>query len=168
MKFTLLTHAKEFEKRSNTGRLVLEVLGQDAEQVAWERLRPPEMLLQQIATGTVALVYPGQADTPPDDLAGVRQCVLLDGTWLTARRMHQRSPYLRDLRRVHLRPQAPSRYNLRPHQKPGGLCTAECVIAILRQLGQDEQAETLQQRFLAFLKPSNALRMPVPRSASSA
>jgi DTW domain-containing protein YfiP len=30
MKFTLLTHFKEFEKRSNTGRVVLDVLGSDA------------------------------------------------------------------------------------------------------------------------------------------
>ena len=33
MKITLLTHFKEFDKCSNTGRLVLEILGDAAEQV---------------------------------------------------------------------------------------------------------------------------------------
>jgi DTW domain-containing protein YfiP len=33
VRFTLLTHFKELEKPSNTGRLVVEVLGRAAEQI---------------------------------------------------------------------------------------------------------------------------------------
>ena len=62
MKFTLLTHFKEFGKRSNTGRLVLDVLGSEAEQLRWDRMNPPAALLEEIEAGGVALVYPGAAD----------------------------------------------------------------------------------------------------------
>lgn len=51
MKFTLLTHCKEIDKRSNTGRLVLEVLGDVAEQTLWERLNPPARLVEEIEAG---------------------------------------------------------------------------------------------------------------------
>lgn len=158
MKFTLLTHFKELEKPSNTGRLVLEVLGEAAEQIRWDRLVPPAGLLAEIEAGGVALVYPGPADEPPGDLTGIRRVILIDSTWHEARKIHQRSPYLRQVRRISLRPGERSRYNLRKNQKASGLCTAECVVEILRLTGDHEAAERLQQGFLAMLRPESAMR----------
>ena len=51
MKITLLTHFKEFEKRSNTGRLVVDVLGGVAEQVRWDRMTPSPRLIKEIEAG---------------------------------------------------------------------------------------------------------------------
>lgn len=160
MKFTLLTHFKEMDKRSNTGRLVLEVLGPDAEQLRWDRLVPPARLVEEIKAGGVALVYPGAMDEEggSQDLLGITRFVLIDGTWHEARKIHQRSPYLRQARRVCLTPTAPSRYNLRKNQKEACLCTAECVIEILRSTGRVAEAERLQERFLAFIRPPGAAR----------
>lgn len=132
LKITLLTHFKELPKPSNTGRLVLEVLGEAAEQIRWERITPPARLLEEITAGGVALLYPGGADAAGSDLAGIRQIIIIDGTWHEARKIHQRSPYLQQVRRVSLQPSSKSRYNLRKNQKELGLCTAECVIEILR------------------------------------
>ncbi|CAH2030104.1 tRNA-uridine aminocarboxypropyltransferase [Trichlorobacter ammonificans] len=157
MKFTLLTHFKEFPKRSNTGRMVLEVLGNAAEQVRWERTRPPEQLLREIEAGDVALVYPGRGDEPAADLSGISQFIIIDGTWHEARHIHQRSPYLQRARRVALKPGKASRYNLRKNQKEAGLCTAECVIEILRCLGENATAERLEQVFLANMRPRSAM-----------
>lgn len=156
MKFTLLTHFKEFPKRSNTGRLVLDVLGPDAEQVRWDRMEPPAELLEQISRGGVALVYPGSVDEDNDDLSSVERCILIDGTWHEARKIHQRSPYLHGMRRVAIQPSGKSRYNLRKNQKEACLCTAECVVEILRMAGVDDRADELEQRFLAFIKQSGA------------
>ncbi|MBI5610178.1 MAG: DTW domain-containing protein [Deltaproteobacteria bacterium] len=153
MKITLLTHRKEFGKRSNTGQLVAQVLGGEAEQVAWERTRPPAALLAAIAQGGVALVWPGSGALAPAELPQVGHYVIIDGTWLTARKIHQRSPYLHGLPRVALQPVAPSIYNLRHHQIDGGLCTAECAIELLRQVGRSGDAERLHQAFVAFIKP---------------
>lgn len=158
IKFTLLTHSKELQKRSNTGRLVVEVLGSGAEQLRWDRMNPPAGLVEEIETGAVALVYPGAANEADDDLAGIGHFIIIDGTWHEARKIHQRSPYLRNVRRICLKPAAESVYNLRKNQKKACLCTAECVIQILRHTGNIEVAERLQDRFLAFIRPLDAMR----------
>jgi DTW domain-containing protein YfiP len=153
MKFTLLTHSREFEKRSNTGQLVVDVLGRAVEQVRWDRVHPSVRLLDEIEAGGVALLYPGAADATGDDLTGIRQIILIDGTWQEARKIHQRSPYLHLLRRVCLKTAEKSVYSLRKNQKEFGLCTAECVIDILRSTGDISQAERLQESFLTFIRP---------------
>lgn len=158
MKITLLTHFKEFDKRSNTGRLVVDVLGDDAEQIRWDRMNPPARLLEEIAAGGVALVYPGAADENDGDLSGITQCILIDGTWHEARKIHQRSPYLHKVRRICLHTDEKSAYNLRKNQKEACLCTAECVIEVLRLAGNLAEAEELHKRFLAFIRPPGVMR----------
>lgn len=158
MKITLLTHFKEIGKRSNTGQLVLEVLGDGAELVRWDRINPPARLVEEIEGGKVALVYPGTTDGDNDDLSDITQFILIDSTWHEARKIFQRSPYLRTARRICLTPAGVSRYNLRKNQKDACLCTAECVIEILRGTGRIEQAQRLQERFLAFIRPPGAMR----------
>lgn len=158
MKFSLLTHSKELGKPSNTGRLIVEVLGSAAEQLLWDRLVPPAELVAEIESGGVALLYPGPADEETGDLTGIRQIILIDSTWPEARRIHQRSTYLQKARRLSLKPEGKSRYNLRKNQKESGLCTAECVIEILRMMGNNIDAERLQERFLAHIKPTVRLR----------
>ena len=158
IKITLLTHEKEFGKRSNTGQVVVDVLGDAAEQIRWDRAHPPARLMEEIAAGKVALIYPGAADEPDGDMTDIEQFILIDGTWLEARKIYQRSPYLRDVRRFSLKPSEKSLYNLRKNQKQSGLCTAECVIEVLRSTGNATAAEQLQERFLAFIRPQNTMR----------
>jgi len=157
VKYTLLTHSKEFEKRSNTGKLVLDVLGELAEQLCWDRMNPPEQLLKEIDDGGVALVYPGPVIEGNDDLSRIKQFVLIDSTWHEARKIYQRSPYLQKARRICLTPSEPSRYNLRKNQKESCLCTAECVIELLRKTGNQAEADCLEGRFLSFIRPVSAI-----------
>ncbi|MDD2852236.1 MAG: DTW domain-containing protein [Desulfuromonadaceae bacterium] len=158
MKITLLTHTKELTKRSNTGRLVVDVLGDAAEQLCWDRLNPPPGLVEEIEAGGVVLIYPGSMDEKGDDLTGIQRVILIDGTWHEARKIHQRSPYLQKVRRISLSTGEGSRYNLRKNQKEYGLCTAECVIEVLRLTGHNAEAERLRERFLAFIRPEGVMR----------
>lgn len=162
MKITLLTHFKEFDKRSNTGRLVVDVMGGAAEQLRWDRMNPPARLVEEIEAGGVALVYPGAVDEKNGDLSDITQFVVIDGTWHEARKIHQRSPYLQKIRRISLATGEKSLYNLRKNQKEYGLCTAECVIEVLRLTGNIAEAEMLQERFLAFIRPPGIMRGAVP------
>lgn len=162
MKITLLTHFKEFEKRSNTGRLVVDVLGSAAEQIRWDRMNPPARLIEEIEAGGVALVYPGAANEDDGDLSGINQFIIIDGTWHEARKIHQRSPYLQKIRRIGLSTGEKSVYNLRKNQKEFGLCTAECVIEVLRLAGNIAEADRLQEQFLAFIRPPGVMRGSVP------
>jgi DTW domain-containing protein YfiP len=156
LKFTLLTHTKEISKRSNTGRVVVDLLGDAAEQVLWDRTIPPARLVQEIDAGGVALVYPGTEDELGGDLTGIRHFILIDSTWQEARKIHQRSPYLQKARRISLKTEQKSEYSLRKNQKISGLCTVECVVEILRSTGQVEKAEQLHACFLTFMKQSGA------------
>ena len=162
MNITLLTHFKELDKRSNTGRLVVDVLGSAAEQIRWDRMNPPAQLVEEIEAGGVALIYPGAEHENDGDLSGISRCILIDGTWHEARKIHQRSPYLQTMRRIGLRVYEKSLYNLRKNQKDFGLCTAECVIRVLRLSGNTVAAEMLQERFLAFIRPPGAMRGELP------
>lgn len=168
IKITLLTHSKELTKRSNTGQLVKEVLGEAAEQIRWERSKPPARLLEEINRGGVGLIYPGPADETGSDLAGIRQFIIIDSTWHEARKIHQKSPYLQQVQRFSLKAAEKSRYNLRKNQKESGLCTAECVMQILRSTGNIEAAERLQERFLAFIRPAESLRGEMTGNQGSA
>ena len=158
MKITLLTHFKEFEKRSNTGRLVVDVLGSAAEQVRWDRMEPPARLVEEIEAGGVALVYPGATSENDRNISGISQFVIIDGTWHEARKIHQRSPYLQRIRRIGLTTGEKSMYNLRKNQKESGLCTAECVIEVLRLSGNITEADRLEEQFLAFIRPPGVMR----------
>jgi DTW domain-containing protein YfiP len=156
LKITLLTHFKEFAKRSNTGQLVAEVLGNSVEQVRWDRMHPPARLLQEIEAGGVALIYPGAADENDGCLTDITHVILIDGTWHEARKIYQRSPYLQRVRRICLKPTGTSRYTLRKNQKEACLCTAECVIEVLRSKGNTAAADHLEEQFLAFISQSGA------------
>lgn len=158
IKITLLTHEKEFAKRSNTGRLVVDVLGSAVEQISWDRTSPPAKLVEEIEAGGVALIYPGAEDESGSVLADFKHFIIIDGTWHEARKIHQRSPYLQKVRRFCLKTAEESVYNLRKNQKKSGLCTAECVIEILRKTGKIAEAELLQESFLAYIRPLGAMR----------
>ena len=70
-------------------------------------------------------------DAPP------RTLVVVDGTWTTARKMLARSPILRALPRVSLRPAAPSTYRIRREPAAHCLSTVEAVVAALTMLEGD-------------------------------
>ncbi|WP_041406380.1 DTW domain-containing protein [Shewanella denitrificans] len=163
MNLVLLTHSRELERPSNTGKLVTALLTEHSplqvRTVVWQRKQPCSLLLAQLASEAWALVYPGVGaicsakvlgsdnlgsgnlgnDNPPEGL------ILLDATWQEAQKMYNQSPYLHELTKVLIEQKGPSVYRLRRNQKDYGLCTAECVSTLLNQLGLRDDAETLLQ-----------------------
>ncbi len=153
MYFTLLTHAREIVKGTNTGRLVCDTLAQ-SRQLVWQRKAPDDALLEAIAEGDIALAWPVSESESTADIRRVSQAshvVILDGTWQEARKMYNHSPYLHDLPRISLQQPVPSRYHLRRNQLENGLCTAECVEALLRQQGDSRDAHRLATVLDSFL-----------------
>jgi DTW domain-containing protein YfiP len=138
MFITLLTHATELTKASNTGQLVVAVLAQqnvvNSERVVWQRTQPCAQLLERINTMPSALLYPAPGNQAPLALHKPlpEHIILLDATWQQARKMYNHSPYLHALRHIELQPDTPSQYQLRRNQRESGLCTSECVAELLR------------------------------------
>lgn len=155
MKIFLLTHQRERLKKTNTGSLVVEVLGEDARVVVWERVTPDPRLIECIAEGSIALLYPSADSQCVSVAANYENYIILDGTWQEAQKIYNRSPYLKSLPTVKIATSQPSVYNLRRNQRDGGLCTAECAIEILSSRGCSVQANDLQAVFLARIASLN-------------
>jgi DTW domain-containing protein YfiP len=149
MKIFLLTHERELLRTSNTGVLAKNVAPEIVERIIWARNTPNPSLLDAINRGNVALLYPvDDADIAP--IESFESIILLDATWQEARKMFNRSPYLKNLPGARIRPRQLSRYQLRRNQPEGGLCTAECVVEILIAKNQVDVAERLDTVFMLF------------------
>lgn len=150
----LLTHQRELKKKTNTGSLVVDALGDHVKLITWERANPSCELLGSIAQGSIALLYPVGDSKIISPIDAHQSYIIIDGTWQEAQKIYNRSSYLHNLPTVKIQPSGPSAYNLRRNQRPGCLCTAECVIEVLRHNGCDGEASDLQSRLTGFLNQS--------------
>ena len=175
----LLTHSREIAKATNTGRLVTQALSAgnsenvSAKILLWSRTQPDPLLLSSIETAPTLLLYPSEAAllepsastnikteqpllinqpvTAENPLEEATNFIVLDGTWQQARKIYNKSPYLKNLQRLHLTSITQSRYSLRRNQKSSGLCTAESVIELLKLKGCFNSAESLESLYSQFL-----------------
>ncbi|MEN8136715.1 MAG: tRNA-uridine aminocarboxypropyltransferase [Thermodesulfobacteriota bacterium] len=150
MKIYLLTHERELNKATNTGRIVQECLGATVEIVVWQRTEPSAEIIKLVDCDEIALLYPDGGNSPAESCQDFNKFLLLDATWQEARKMFNRSPYLQRASRVSLAIKEPSRYKLRRNQIVAGLSTAECAIELLRLKEQKGLAERLSKEFDRF------------------
>jgi len=176
MKLYLLTHERELNKTTNTGRLVKKCLGEQVEIIIWKRTEPNMRLVELINEGNVAMLYPDQTSKDNSNVEALsdeaqllkstvlnnkpldkKTCVenfesfvILDSTWQEARKMYNRSTYLQQAKKISLPVMAPSTYRKRRNQIEGGLSTAECVIELLNQKNESSMALVLQEQFDQF------------------
>lgn len=149
MKIFLLTHERELVRPSNTGVLAQSVAPEIVERIVWARNTPDTSLLDAINHENTVLLYPvDDADAAP--IESFENIILLDATWQEARKMFNKSPYLKSLPRAHIKPRQISQYQLRRNQPEGGLCTAECVVEILIAKNHNDIAERLDSAFTHF------------------
>ena len=151
MKIYLLTHEKEFKRPTNTGNIVTSVLKGISGQFLWQRKNPHKDILNVIDTKDAVLLFNGSEGEIIDDITSVENFIILDGTWQEARKIYNKSPYLKKMKTFTLNISTKSINNLRRNQREGGLCTAECVIEILKIKGDSKNAEKLNSSLLDFL-----------------
>lgn len=159
----LLTHPLEHHKPTNTGRLIGDVLP-DTELFTWYRTAPDERLLALLEDRRYApfVIFPDDQPDYADRVVGMESVtehqqggripvfIILDGTWRQARRIFRKSPYLDRLPVLPLATERLTRYRLRKPASAAHLCTAEVAIELLRQAGDAQAAEVLDDYFDAF------------------
>jgi len=150
MKIILLTHAREISKKSNTGQLVQQLVP-NAQTIIWQRTQPDFSLLKLIQSKKTALLYPIEKIGDDANVNDFENFIVIDSTWQESRKIVNRSPYLQQLPRVQVSTKKHSQYHLRRNQIEGGLCTAECVIELLREKNNVEMADQLDILFARFL-----------------
>lgn len=101
-------------------------------------LHPRVRALADDPTGT-ALLFPGAGAVEPEALPGglPNTLVVLDGTWIQARKMLERSQCLQRLPRVAFTPPAPGNYRIRREPAAHCLATVEAVVQVLGRLEDD-------------------------------
>lgn len=144
-RIVLIQHLLEQTERSNTGRHAAAALSTLELRVFGARDVP----LKADDLEGAWLLWPGE---PPPDEATPRPStlVVLDGSWSQARKMMQRVPQLRSLRRWSL-PAPPGRRSLRA-SPPGGMSTLEALAEALAALEGDEVGARLREVHEALLR----------------
>lgn len=157
IKLTLLTHEREVERPTNTGRLLLDHQTQllaeeiEVEQIVWGRKTPNDELVKALATEQCALLYPqGEPSLQISQPEKVQHWVILDGTWQEAHKMWRQSEYLKQTNWFALS-DTHSRYNLRRNQRSEGLCTVESAMSLLHFGTYSESIYTLNLAFENFI-----------------
>ena len=151
MNIYLLTHQRELARKTNTGVLATEVLGENCRVFAWNKIAPEIELLHKLKHESVALVYPGEDSVSTHESASFDSFIIIDSTWQESQKIYNHSPYLHNLSKVRLNPKIASIYKLRRNQKEAGLCTAECVIEILKLTDHKQQARALEASLNRFI-----------------
>lgn len=158
MKFSLVTHEKELDRTDNSGALLESLQGIDSCQILWRRTQPDPQLVKAIEAGEAVLLTQQGGGEQLNDISHVEHLIILDGTWQEARKMYNKSPYLKQAKWFCFNNPAPTRYTLRRNQVAGGLCTAECAIEVLKVKGLQQPAIELDRRFTRLI--GNARHLP--------
>ncbi|MDN3551934.1 tRNA-uridine aminocarboxypropyltransferase [Halomonas almeriensis] len=159
----LLTHPIEHYKPTNTGRLIRDVLPR-TRVFTWYRTAPDPALLALLDDPRYApfVVFPddqpGYAERVVDvervikrrEAGRVPVLILLDGTWRQARKIFRRSDYLAGLPVLPLVTDRQTRYRLRKPASAEHLSTAEVAAELLRQAGESQAADHLDDYFEVF------------------
>ena len=174
----LLTHEREPEKTTNTGRLMVHTLShcdlhiwQRKVSGHWlkaeaERLNlQPVLLFPEITdpetTHLDASVYSKNSRILDfSTLASIASpwFIIIDATWQQAGKIVRQTPELQALPRLPLEIDEQSRYLLRKNQQLGQVSTVETGIFLLKKLGYREEAECLNDYFQRFLQHYEAHR----------
>ena len=128
----------------------MECLGSNVEQIVWDRVNPNIGLVEEIEQGSMGLLFPTLNDDETSDVSAFENILIIDATWQEANKIYNKSPYLKAAPKVALPKGLTSNYQLRRNQPEGGLCTAECVIEILKLKQEQSLAEKLSQQYQDF------------------
>lgn len=152
---SLIVHAKELKRTTNTGRLATKVLTNSEMRVRGEG---PLDLSSLLSSEYDSLLFYPSADAlelTPSFVAGLSrpvQLIVPDGNWRQASKVHSRHPELRQIPRVKISSPNMARYHLRAESSPEGMATLEAIAFALRVIEGEEIFRALHGVYLAKLE----------------
>jgi DTW domain-containing protein YfiP len=95
--------------------------------------------VHELAASGAAVLFPGGNAVDPLALPGgpPRELVVLDGTWIEARKLLARSALLRSMPRIGFTPAAPGNYRIRREPAAHCVSTIEAVVEVLGRIEGD-------------------------------
>lgn len=156
---SLLTHEKEINRDTNTGRFVNHSLV-NAHTHLWQRTAAPQELADVLNNEEYLplLLYPAEQSLSVNEainLSGqtdkIPYFIVLDGTWQEANKMERKSHWLSSIPRVRLSPSHSSQFHLRRNQKENALCTLEVIAELLDEFDSGNDGEKLRLFLSRFM-----------------
>lgn len=145
----LLTHENELSRDTNTGQWARKMLSHCQVHI-WHRKSPPETFIEQLKSGHFepVLLYPSSdshllSNETVESMNKPPLFIVLDATWQEAKKMLNRSDWLKTIPKVHLDIEGASRYQLRRNQSQGHLCTLEVVAELLELNGDAKDGQKI-------------------------
>ncbi|CAE6920930.1 hypothetical protein ACOMICROBIO_FLGHMIGD_02754 [Vibrio sp. B1FLJ16] len=151
----LLMHPNEVSRDTNTGKL-LQQCRLNVEQIIWDRKQPPQELMERLEDSELypVLLFPGEESLTLENVKQLSKqqnrqplFIILDATWQEARKMINKSHWLKNVPLMGLVTQGESDYQLRRNQQQGNLCTFEVAAQLLGQLGEEDNQRQMQSFF---------------------
>lgn len=159
----ILSSQKEVTRPTNTARLIKLVNEGSTEIFVWERKVTPTKLIDLIESGefNVYLLFPADEENKhrektfeiTDKKAAF---IIIDGTWQEARKIFNRSPYLKELPLLTLNLEEESQFTLRRGIPEGGICTIEAAMKVLELNDEHASAKALEETFRLFQRSFKA------------
>lgn len=163
-KILILSTEREFNRPSNTARLLKLMNAKSTELILWERTNTPEKLIEYINSEDYEtyILFPVENDDLSERKFKYKSSekppafIILDGTWKEAEKIFRKSHYLKNLPRISLKPVHKSEYTLRRGASEGELCTIEVAIEVLKLNHEFENAQLIKGVFDLFIKSFKA------------
>lgn len=159
----ILSSQKEVTRPTNTARLIKLANKDSTEIFIWERTVQPEKLIDLIESEDfdVYLLFPADEENKHREKKfekGNRRTafIIIDGTWQEARKIFNRSPYLKELPLLTLNMDNESSFKLRRGILEGGICTIEAAMKVLELNGEHSFAKALEETFELFQRSYKA------------
>lgn len=159
----ILSSQKEVTRPANTARLIKLVNEGSTEIFIWERKIPPAKLIELIEGGEfeVYLLFPVDEENKHREKTFEKTdkkaaFIIIDGTWQEAKKIFNRSPYLKSLPLLTLNIEKESQFKLRRGILEGGICTIEVAMKVLEINDEHSSAKALEATFELFQRSYKA------------
>lgn len=159
----ILSSQKEVIRPTNTARLIKLANKGSTEIFIWERTVQPSKLIDLIESEDfdVYLLFPADEENKYREKAFEKSSknvafIIIDGTWQEARKIFNRSSYLRELPLLTLNMDNESSFKLRRGIPEGGICTIEAAMKVLELNGEHSFAKALEETFELFQRSYKA------------
>lgn len=153
-RLSLVIHAKELKRTTNSGSLALRALvnsemhvrGGTSERVDLSSLLTPEY--------ESYVLFPSDDALDLEDLRPRKpvQLIVTDGNWRQAAKLNTRHPELKHLPRVKIKAENTAPHHLRKEHLPEGLSTLEAIALAFRTLEGESVGRALMAVYQAKLK----------------
>jgi DTW domain-containing protein YfiP len=151
---SLIIHAKELKRTTNTGRLALQALTNSQMHIRGQIGAPLDLTSLLVPEYETYVLFPSEDAVNLEDLRPQKpiQLIVTDGNWRQASKLNTRQPELSHLPRVKISAENTARHHLRKEHFSEGMATLEAIALALRVIEGDVVGDSMMALYEKKLK----------------